>query len=423
MCVRYIKVLHDRIRHLETSQHSSDQGLVAPVHLAPSNAGRPLPKSRQIAPKDTTAQGPLPPTQHALLPSPVSQVDIPHSSTNIQSISTYQNDAFVATPEGSVSSTLLSAVPVSTTVPHREASTTTALSQHGSDSVVSPIKPTGSSLPRGDDGDGASQFNAMGVMWSVPSQQQSSSQTFYGQSSVASLLTHIPSESTRGGRPEQRETGPRPRSTSLRGISSTPGHSIPHSSRRMLLFSLPPRDVADDLLNNYWSGVHLFYPWIHTQSFLKAYEAIWSPGGSDHQSGVLPRVGLGGSDCSDTVFNLALNAIFALGCEFSDSLRCTPQDPAREFIDRAFNLLHVELMDSPSLSLVQALLLAAFYLQSTPQVIRCWSMAGLACRMAQASGLHLTHHDSGYTELEVEMRRRAWHGCMLMDRYVTFGAS
>lgn len=411
---RYIKVLHDRIRRLEVSQNPSDQGPIVPVQPTPSKETVSFSQLCQIAPKDIAAQRVATPMQSALLPSPVSQIDLPQESTSVRSTSTHQNPTALATPADSMGLTLSSGVPMSTTLPHQEmASTTPGLSHYTSDSDASPTKSAATSLPRDTDGKG--HYNAMGIMCSAQS-QESPSQTFYGQSSVASLLNHVPLDSARTGGPEQQDATTHPRSARLRGISSIPRHSLPNSSRKIHMFSLPPRGVADELLNHYWSGVHLFYPWIHTQSFLKAYEAIWSPGGSVTPSGMLPRVGLGGSDCSDTVFNLALNAIFALGCEFSDSLRYHQQDPAQEFMDRAFNLLHVELLDSPRLSLVQTLMLAAFYLQSTPQVMRCWSMAGLACRMAQAIGLHLSHYDSGYTELEIEMRRRAWHGCVLMDR-------
>jgi hypothetical protein len=116
------------------------------------------------------------------------------------------------------------------------------------------------------------------------------------------------------------------------------------------------------------------------------------------------------------VFNVALNAAFALGCEGSNTATDQPEDAAADFMDRAFGLLHTDLLDDPTLSLVQTLLLVIEYLQSTQKVNKTWSLVASVCAMAQGLGLHLSHNDSQYTVLEIEMRRRAWHGCVFYDR-------
>ena len=183
----------------------------------------------------------------------------------------------------------------------------------------------------------------------------------------------------------------------------------------MHLFSLPSRTLADQLLDQYWSGVHLFYPWIHAKSFLRAYERLWLGNHAEENRG-LPRVGLGGKDCSQTVFYCALNAILALGCEFSECTYDDREHLTTGFMDRVHELLQIDLLDNGDLAIVQTLLLVAIYLQSTQHPLRCWGVASLAYRMALGIGLHLNYSDSKYTVLEVEMRRRAWHGCMLMDR-------
>ncbi|KIX01302.1 uncharacterized protein Z518_09027 [Rhinocladiella mackenziei CBS 650.93] len=258
------------------------------------------------------------------------------------------------------------------------------------------------------------QVNAMGAICSIPAPSQSQRESFYGQSSIVSLMNQIPR-----GLGADDFSGP---ITSMQPpISRSQRDSItnPPQVRRFHRFSLPSRRIADHLLDHYWNGVHLFYPWIHFPSFLKAYELLWVSDRTNPDAGELSRVGLGGRGCSPTVFHCALNTIFALGCEFSDSMKQMDEHPAGEFMDRVNELLQISLLDEGGLSIVQTLLLLAIYLQSTHHPMRCWGVSGLAYRMAQGIGLHLNDHHSKYNTLEIEMRRRAWHGCLLMDRIVS----
>jgi hypothetical protein len=405
---RYIKILHDRIRDLEASHYALDQAGDALHRSATSDPNNSL-STNILAVSENTLEFPL---------DPVFQ----NSSFQINTIFTFTPSDVEPSPQNrnTRTSAIETPYPVhlgGVSMPSKDsqpkrAAKSPSVRSCGGDSGTNSSNPMRNSFTSDSEG----QFNAMGVMCPMESQQQSPNQTFYGRSSVASLLKQIPLDSTEveGSRP-QNNVGQRGHLLQ-RHSPYTPKASNLSSMKRMRGFSLPPRNVADDLLDHYWSSVHLYYPWIHTQSFLKAYEAVWSRGGSQSQSDDRLRVGLGGSDCPDTVFSLALNPIFALGCKFSQSFPDPPEDPASEFIGKTFDLLHVELLDMPSLSLVQALVLIALYLQSTQQVMKCWSIAGLACRMAQGIGLHLSHNDSEYTVIELEMRRRVWHGCMLLDR-------
>jgi hypothetical protein len=85
----------------------------------------------------------------------------------------------------------------------------------------------------------------------------------------------------------------------------------------------------------------------------------------------------------------------------------------------------LDILDSAiGLELVQLLLLMGFYLQSTEKFSKCWNISGLAIRTAQDMGLHLNAEealrrgflDAEPVQLDLEMRRRVWHGCVLLDR-------
>ena len=171
-------------------------------------------------------------------------------------------------------------------------------------------------------------------------------------------------------------------------------------------YSIPPRAEADALVEGYFHGVHTHYPYIHRSTFMQKYLQIWEPGPF--------------SVACDRVFHCLLNAVFSLGAHFSSSI-----DPHERvttsgiYHDRLTRLLTFDLLGHGSLELIQTLLLMAQYLQSTDMSGLCWNIVGIAVRMAQSIGLHLD--SSGFrkrrmSQVDVEMRRRVWGGCVTLDR-------
>ncbi|KAJ5412651.1 uncharacterized protein N7487_007010 [Penicillium crustosum] len=179
-------------------------------------------------------------------------------------------------------------------------------------------------------------------------------------------------------------------------------------------FSLPPRRLADWLLDVYFNSNHTFYPWFHKESFLATYEGLWT-NQENNTSKNLPDVGLGGLDCPPTVFNCALNAVFAIACEFSNMDPCDKRTSSMMFYERMKSLMNIDILDSGSLAHVQALLIVAIYLQCTPYPKRCWNVIGMAHRMAVGLGLRNRRQFSHMTALEQEIRWRAWCACVQMD--------
>lgn len=172
--------------------------------------------------------------------------------------------------------------------------------------------------------------------------------------------------------------------------------------------------MADALLDVYRKDVHIFHPWVHLDSFMALYRSIWSENDLEEGSD-LPDIGLGGSNCPETVFYCALNAMLAEACQFSDM---SPQDKrscSTMFYERARTLLQVDLLDSGSLSHIQTLLLVTQYLQCTELATQCWNLVGMAYRMSVAIGLHCDEMSASLSSLEREMRRRTWHACLQME--------
>lgn len=197
----------------------------------------------------------------------------------------------------------------------------------------------------------------------------------------------------------------------------SPGTDLPMSSMIQSQYALPPRDIADHLLELYFTSVHIFYPWTHAPSFKAAYEAIWVPRNPSINTGK-PDVGLGGSHCPRDTFFCALNAMFALGCEFSAYSSEDKEMASGVFLARIRSLLRYDVLDSGDISHVQALLLVSQYLLCTHYPSQCWNVIGMACRMAIGLGLQSPHFSDGMSRVEKEMRRRIWHACYQMDMCV-----
>ncbi|PVH72451.1 hypothetical protein DL98DRAFT_502360 [Cadophora sp. DSE1049] len=184
--------------------------------------------------------------------------------------------------------------------------------------------------------------------------------------------------------------------------------------------SLPHRDLADSLLENYWTKSHTLYPFVHKPLFMRAYEDLWKPSSQllrELQDGDFGLGTAGVSDSRTLIFHCALNAIFALSCQLSET--AIPdrdrESISKEFFLRSKSLLHVDILDHGSVALVQTLLIIAQFLQSTSFPSRCWTSLGLACRIGQGLGLHVEDCNSRRDPQEVELRRRVWYGCTIMD--------
>lgn len=171
---------------------------------------------------------------------------------------------------------------------------------------------------------------------------------------------------------------------------------------------LPLRRTADNFLHCFWEFVHLLFPVIHKTSFIAKYDQLWLP------------IDTPMSDDEEIIFVSNINLVFALGCQFSGQV---PSDQkvstANEFYKRSRHVLLYDILGSASVSVIQWLLLSGIYLQSTRHASHCWNSVGLAIRLAQGLGLHLENPARrSENQLNREMRRRIWHTCVVLDRYV-----
>ncbi|KAJ5143188.1 uncharacterized protein N7515_001975, partial [Penicillium bovifimosum] len=248
-------------------------------------------------------------------------------------------------------------------------------------------------------------------------------QVYYGNSSVASFMRlageSMPLRSYMSALRASKNESSRPQHPGG-GLWRDLGH--PSVDFRFDDFSLPPRSLADHLLECYWDRVHCLFPFFHRPSFEQAYENLW--GSEKETKPPLPQLNIGLGSALDSapnsvVFHCALNGIFALGSHFSD-IPAEDREPAvYSFFLRAKKFINLDLIDIGTIGVVQTLLIVSLLLQSTPYPMRCWNAIGLACRAGQGIGLHETTTHASNKPLETEIRRRTWHGCVIMDLIVS----
>ena len=170
-----------------------------------------------------------------------------------------------------------------------------------------------------------------------------------------------------------------------------------------LNYVLPPRQVADSLMTLYWKIVFPLYPYVDRFEIETAYQSLWR------------------GQYDEPMFLCVLNIIFALSCQLSDSIKPEQREAsANIFFVRARETLDCNMWQAGSVQSVQAFLLLAQYLQSTNDPHQCWIVVGLAVRTAQSLGLHLPETSDRVSSPRIkELLRKVWHGCVLMDRFLS----
>ncbi|KAJ0426889.1 C6 transcription factor [Aspergillus carlsbadensis] len=237
-------------------------------------------------------------------------------------------------------------------------------------------------------------------------EEERPTQGFFGSSSAASFMRQIKTAV------DKRVSSPN-QNTSESVLGIPPSNLLSSQKERQSTvcdYVLPPRKMADSLMEVYWSYVFPLYPLVDSIHLRDEYSRIWT--GEPLRS-------------DENMLMCTLNVIFALSCQLADFIAPAEKEASgAAFFSRAKDLLHFNLWDSGSAALIQCLLLMAQYLQSTDSAHQCWIVTGLAIRNAQSMGLHLPQTIARLQNpQEQQLARKIWHGCVLMDRVIsmTFG--
>jgi hypothetical protein len=250
---------------------------------------------------------------------------------------------------------------------------------------------------------------AMGLVAKSPQDNYTIAKEHFGESSAIAFIQQLQDtlrlDSTVSNRDFEQPNA--------RGLGHKERESRPSTGNE--IGSLPPRALADHLVSCYFSKIHTLYPFVHEPAFMDVYQSLWSPDESVSARIKARGLGLGSLDVSLTTFYFALNVVFALGCQFSDVVLADREVTSEAFFHLCKPALDLNYLENGDLALCQTLLLVAHYLQSSSTPNRCWHVIGMACREAQALGLHSGAIDKRCSFAGIQIRRRVWHGCVMLD--------
>ncbi|KAG5655362.1 hypothetical protein KAF25_006865 [Fusarium avenaceum] len=170
--------------------------------------------------------------------------------------------------------------------------------------------------------------------------------------------------------------------------------------------SLPPREIADEFVDCYERMVYPMFPVLHLPTFKRRYIQLWEQ----------PYSG----QAVDTTFEGTINMVFALGCVNSSKIEpALILKTASTFYKRARGVMPLDSLDSPSIEVVQYLLLTGNYLSFTKYSHRYCNTMAVAIQVAQIIGLNQAQKQASSNQLQWEMGKRVWHLCLTMQRLMS----
>lgn len=258
------------------------------------------------------------------------------------------------------------------------------------------------------------------IVGAVTGEQQT--QGFHGTSSAATFMQQIREAiNARVGVPSENEHD---WDLSNQVLTHT-GHQQ-HSSagftntRVAPNYVLPPRKLADDLCQTYWTYVYPLYPFLDKRSFMESYNRIWA---GDWTSTSFSSYASGSSDDINELTAVCIfYMVLALACQYSNAVdEESRRDTAKSFFLRAKNCLQFDPVDfsNHSIYLVQAFLLFGQYLQGIGRPHEAWGAIGVATRICHELGFHRTQNTTVQRRRERETIKQVYHGCVMIDRCVS----
>ncbi|OOQ91784.1 putative C6 transcription factor [Penicillium brasilianum] len=162
------------------------------------------------------------------------------------------------------------------------------------------------------------------------------------------------------------------------------------------LYSMPPRNVADKLFDDYLRTVHPFFPIINRPLFAAQYRTFFD---SNARPG--------------DKWLAILNMIFAIAAKHAHLIEAPWQGDDRDHLvyltrARILSMNGDVLFSHPDLQQVQVEGLIAFYLLASDQINRAWRISSLAVRSAITLGINMKSSSATTPNISKEARYRVW---------------
>ncbi|KAF7342801.1 hypothetical protein MSAN_01995800 [Mycena sanguinolenta] len=182
-------------------------------------------------------------------------------------------------------------------------------------------------------------------------------------------------------------------------------HALPEPEE----VEFPPRDLADKLVNAYFSRSHFLNPVIDKPLFLRKYAQIM-----DNLSE--PQFVQ-----SEAAFGSLVFAVFACSASLIEDSRLSISESLDEggmgmvYYERALLLQYISQANT-QIAHVQCFILLSSFLCSVNRLPQAWILLGQAVRIGQDLGLHRSPSRLVITAIEKETRRKTWWGAYALDR-------
>ncbi|KAJ8103135.1 fungal-specific transcription factor domain-containing protein [Lipomyces tetrasporus] len=170
------------------------------------------------------------------------------------------------------------------------------------------------------------------------------------------------------------------------------------------LSSMPPRFIADKLIDSYFETVHPSFPILLEPLFRYQYDIFCA--------GYLNE--------APTQWLALLNLVFAISSIYGHHIKADFEGHELDHLQYYIRskILKPDVATPGDVQHVQYIALLSFYLFASSHVNRSYSMLGLAIRNGQGIGLHLRIKGDVLTEPQKEVRVRLWNALYVFERMV-----
>ncbi|OHE99662.1 fungal specific transcription factor domain-containing protein [Colletotrichum orchidophilum] len=166
---------------------------------------------------------------------------------------------------------------------------------------------------------------------------------------------------------------------------------------------LPPEEEVVSLVRQFFRDTGLLFPYIHEESFWKAY--------AHYRAGGMQNAKIAWRALLHMILAMATSTMNASGVGLGDR-----QAMSEVYYRRAKALFMTDMMTGANVEAVQAMLLMSQYLQGSQRSIQTWAIHGLAVKAALELGFQSELALQRFDPLEREIRIRTWYGCVVLDR-------
>ncbi|QRW16258.1 Fungal specific transcription factor domain [Rhizoctonia solani] len=227
-----------------------------------------------------------------------------------------------------------------------------------------------------------------------------------GSVSVVPILEQLQHNGISTGRPPTLDDIQQPTAAEkLKSLVQECG--VPPHKLAELVQDLPPKSVADTLVDFYFTHINYTrYP-LYEPAFRVSYDSIWTNG---------VRVSPSDARFLPLLFVVMATAARLAPEHIAGDLRTRRVTSLRYYWSSRRTLTLASAIQNESLELLLARLLSARFLIFDRRITECWSQLGAAVRTAHALGLHRDGAKLGLDPFQTEYRRRIWSYLYHADR-------